>query len=314
MGSADASTVIDKLAAAIVRETDGSKVLSVEARAASMYWKVWKDVPVRFARRNPERLGPNGRWRPGRSDLWLTFGPRASLLTGKPFRATTPGNALLNYLYALLESEMTVALLAAGLDPGIGMFHVDMDGRSSLALDAIEAARPHVDYWLLAYLASSAFANRDFTELSDGEVRLTHPLTSHLAHSGALWQKACEPIAYWLAQSFSRAIGVGGMLTDDRRIFVQQPIPPKQLEQVPMLNTLTPLPAFSGPARVRRPIPLQGGLKDNPVPLACWECGKALVGKRLSFCSNECARTFPVDQLYWQQGVAFPMTAMGDGK
>ena len=39
-------------------------------------------------------------------------------------------------------------------------------------------------------------------------VRLTHKLTSHLACSGGLWQKACEPIAPWLAQSFSRAAGV----------------------------------------------------------------------------------------------------------
>ena len=28
---------------------------------------------------------------------------------------------------------MTVALYAAGLDPGIGMFHVDVEGRSSLS-------------------------------------------------------------------------------------------------------------------------------------------------------------------------------------
>ena len=103
---------------------------------------------------------------------------------------------------------MTVALLAAGLDPGIGIFHSDIDRRSSLTLDAIEAARPYVDDWLFAYLASSAFANRDFTEVSDGEVRLTHPLTSHLAHSGALWQNACEPIARWLADSVSLAAGV----------------------------------------------------------------------------------------------------------
>jgi CRISPR-associated protein Cas1 len=119
-------------------------------------------------------------------------------LTRKPHRATTPGNALLNYLYAILESEVTVALLAAGLDPGIGMFYADIDGRSSPALDAIEAARPHVDYWLHAYLASSAFANCDFAELSDGEVRLTHPLNSQ-------WRKVCQPIADWLAQSFFRA-------------------------------------------------------------------------------------------------------------
>jgi hypothetical protein len=62
----------------------------------SIYWKLWKNVPVRFARRNPQRLGTNGRWRHGRSDLWLTFGSRASLLTGNPIRATTLGNAPLN--------------------------------------------------------------------------------------------------------------------------------------------------------------------------------------------------------------------------
>jgi hypothetical protein len=173
-------------------------VLSAEARAALIYWKLWADVPVRFARRNPKRPGPTGRWRPGRPDPWLTFGPRASQLTGKPFRATTPGNSLLNFLYALLASEMRVALHAVGLDPGIGLFHADADGRSSLALDSIEAVRPHVDCWLADYLAASVFANHDFTELSDGEVRIAPPLNSHLAHTVALWRKACEPVAHWL--------------------------------------------------------------------------------------------------------------------
>jgi CRISPR-associated endonuclease Cas1 len=310
MGSADASTAIDKLAAAIVRETNGSKVLSLEAHAASVYWKLWKDVPVRFARRNPQRLGSDGRWRPGRSELWLTFGPRASLLTGKPFRATTPGNALLNYLYALLASEMTVALLAVGLDPGIGMFHADRDGRSSLAFDAIEAARPHVDHWLLAYLASSAFANRDFTELPDGEVRLSHPLNSHLSHTAALWRKVCEPIANWLAQSFSQAVGAGPVLTDDNTLMVQQAIPPERSKRELRLDPMTPLPAFSGPARGRWPIPLQRGLRNDPVPLVCWECGKALAGRRLGFCSNDCAKAFPVDHLRsLAKGLALPVTA-----
>jgi hypothetical protein len=199
---------------------------------------------------------------------------------------------------------MTVALLAAGLDPGIGMFHVDMDGRSSLALDAIEAARPHVDYWLFAYLASTAFANRDLAELSDGEVRLTHPLTSHLAHSGALWQKACEPIAHWLAQSFSRAAGVSRVLTDDRMIrVVPRAVPPKLSDEGSRFDPLTPPPAFSGPPRGRLKMPLRGALKDNPVALMCWECGKALVGRRIRFCSNGCARAFPVDLLYGRRRI-----------
>jgi CRISPR-associated endonuclease Cas1 len=311
LGSTSASAAINRLVAGAEREAEGRKLLSWESRAASIYWKLWKDVPVRFARRNPHRLGPNGRWRPGRSEQWLTFGQRASLLTGEPHRATTPGNALLNYLYAVLEAEMTVALLAVGLDPGIGMFHADLDRRSSLALDAIEAIRPHVDYWLLAYLASSAFANRDFTEVSDGEVRLTHPLNSQLAHTAALWRTVCEPVASWLAQSFRSAGGTGAVLAGNRKINVVQTMLSKLLRQ--SADPLTLLPAFTGPPRGRMPLPLQGTLKDNPVPLACWECGKALVGKRRRFCSNECARAFPIDQLSSAPRQALPMAATSDG-
>jgi CRISPR-associated protein Cas1 len=295
MGSTNASATINKLAAGAERETEGRRLLSWESRAASIYWKLWRDLPVRFARRNPQRLGPNGRWRPGRSELWLTFGQRASILTGEPYRATTPGNSLLNYLYAVLEAEMTVALLAKGLDPSIGMFHADLDRRSSLALDAIEAVRPHVDYWLLGYLASSAFANRDFTEVSDGEVRLTHPLNSQLAHTAALWRTVCEPIATWLAQSFSRVTGFGAVLADSRKNGMAHGMPSKLVGASSRANPLTLLPGFIGPSRGRLPIPLQGVLQDNPVPLACRECGRALVGKRRRFCSNECARAYPVD-------------------
>jgi CRISPR associated protein Cas1 len=189
----------------------------------------------------------NGRWRPGRTDLWLTFGQRASLLTKSPHRATTPGNALLNYPCALLASEMNVALLAAGLDPGISMFHADFDDRSSLALDAIEAARPHVDYRLLGFLEASTFTNRDFIELSDGEIRLTHPLNAHLAYTTALWRKACQPIAGWLAQSFFRAAGLGAVMGEDGRIHAPHRIPPKPFEQERRLDPPT------GPLRVFMP-------------------------------------------------------------
>ncbi len=295
LGSVDASAVISALAGALASETDGAKVLAVEARAASIYWKLWEAMPLRFARHNPQRLAANGRWRPGRVDAWLTFGPRGSLLTGRPFRATTPGHALLNYLYAILETEMTIALLAAGLDPGIGMFHADVDRRMSLALDAIEAVRPYVDCWLAAYLASSVFANRDFAELPDGEIRLTHPLSSHLAMTAALWRKACEPVAAWLAQSFGRAAGMSTRpKIDDRAILVPGTFPQVFSEQgcsVPPLPA--PLPAFFAPGRGHRPPPLRGGLKDDPVPRACHECGRALTsGSKTRFCSATCVSIY----------------------
>ena len=294
MGSADAGGAIGGLAEEIARETDARKVLTVEARAASIYWKLWENVPVRFARRNPQRLAPNGRWRPGRHESWLTFGARSSLLTGRPHRASTPGNALLNYLYGVLAGEMTVALFAVGLDPGIGMFHSDIDRRSSLALDAIEATRPYVDYWLMEYLASSVFANRDFTELPDGEVRLAHPLNAHLAHTAALWRKACEPVADWLARSFGRAAGNGAALVVGSRMsLMPQQAPASVLGQDRPLKALpSPLPTFLAPSRGHRPMSLRAGLREVPVPRMCHECGKALTSRQPKFCSEGCAVAF----------------------
>ena len=39
--------------------------------------------------------------------------------------------AILNYLYAVLEAESRIALLAIGLDPGIGILHTDQRARDS---------------------------------------------------------------------------------------------------------------------------------------------------------------------------------------
>jgi CRISPR-associated protein Cas1 len=53
-------------------------------------------------------------------------------------------NAALSYGYALLASEATTALRAAGLDPAIGLLHADHERRPSLALDIMEEFRPLV--------------------------------------------------------------------------------------------------------------------------------------------------------------------------
>jgi CRISPR/Cas system-associated endonuclease Cas1 len=39
-------------------------------------------------------------------------------LTGGPRLAANPANAVLNYIYALLEGEATLAARLVGLDPG----------------------------------------------------------------------------------------------------------------------------------------------------------------------------------------------------
>lgn len=296
MGFAEAGAAIGKMAATMALEGDGRRALAAEAEAAWIYWNLWERMPIRFARRNPQRLGTNGRWRSGRPDLWLTFGSRTSLLSGKPSRATTPGNCLINYLYAILESEMTIALLARGLDPGIGIFHADIGGRASLALDAIEAVRPYVEFWLFTYLQSTAFANRDFHELPDGEVRVSHPLHAHLTHTAALWRKACEPVAEWLAQSFVRAGNVD---------LVHAALSPPAAwrsrakhEPRPLIPTLTtPLPSFITATRGRRMsapsvLKQRAAVKEEPVSAMCWECGRALSPDRRTFCGDDCAENY----------------------
>jgi hypothetical protein len=160
--------------------------------------------------------------------------------------------------------------------------------------------RPYVDAWLLAYLASSAFANRDFHELADGEIRLTHPLSAHLGHTTAHWRNVCEPVAIWLARAFSgfaplietRAADV--FARTEAGAALQQSIPHHSAPTIPALSP--PMPAFLGPIRGhiqrRNVLKLRGGLRDDPMPRACFECGRALQWQQRRFCSADCAKIF----------------------
>lgn len=105
--------------------TNRDELRLAEGLAAAVYWTAWAPVPVRFVRRDIARV-PEG---------WLTFGARRSPLTGNPRLAANPANAILNYLYAILEAEARLACLAVGLDPGLGVLHADLKARDSLALD-----------------------------------------------------------------------------------------------------------------------------------------------------------------------------------
>ncbi|MFT4136282.1 CRISPR-associated endonuclease Cas1 [Microbacterium sp.] len=53
-------------------------------------------------------------------------------------------NAALGYGYAMLLGECVAALVAAGMDPAIGLLHGPEDRRPSLALDLMEEFRPYV--------------------------------------------------------------------------------------------------------------------------------------------------------------------------
>jgi CRISPR-associated endonuclease Cas1 len=172
---------IDRLDAASTIE----HLRAVEAEAALAYWGAWARVPVQFARREAARIPAH----------WLTFGRRASLVTGTSRRATNPANAILNYLYAIAEAEARLAALAVGCDPGLGIMHADQRSRDSLACDLMEPVRPAVDAWVLDLLGSRTFRRSDFFETREGVCRIMPPLTRLLAETAPRWAAAVAPIA-----------------------------------------------------------------------------------------------------------------------
>lgn len=54
-------------------------------------------------------------------------------------------NALLNYAYGMLYGKIEGALIIAGIDPYLGVFHSDMHNRPVLVFDMIEPYRPWAD-------------------------------------------------------------------------------------------------------------------------------------------------------------------------
>jgi len=111
-------------------------------------------------------------------------------LTLAPRNAANPLNAILNYLYTLLEVETRIALIARGLDCGLALFHRDEANRASLAADVMEPVRPHVDAFVLNLARTRTFSAKDFAETRDGARRLASPLAQELAPTMATWRRS----------------------------------------------------------------------------------------------------------------------------
>lgn len=86
---------------------------------------------------------------------------------------TDPVNAMLSFAYALLVRDTTVACLAAGLDPQVGLLHRPRHGRPSLALDLAEEFRPLIgDSTVITAINNGEVRPRDFVRRG-GAVALT---------------------------------------------------------------------------------------------------------------------------------------------
>lgn len=168
----------------------------IESQAARAYWQAWSDVPIRWPRKDEPRVPAH----------WKRFSSRISPLTHSPRLAANPPNAILNFLYSVLEAESRLALAALGLDPGIGLLHVDTPNRDSLASDLMEVCRARVDAFLLNWLQSEHLRKSDFWEDRNGNCRLVSALAIKLAQTSDTWRKLVAPTAEYVAQELWSSI------------------------------------------------------------------------------------------------------------
>jgi hypothetical protein len=129
---------------------------------------------------------------------WLRFGSRHSPITGGPRLAINPPNAVLNYVFALAESECRLALCSCGLDPGIGFVHLDTANRDSLALDLLETIRPSIEAWLLHWITRESLRRSDFFETGSGNCRLRSGICSQLSETAPTWGRLVAPWAEYV--------------------------------------------------------------------------------------------------------------------
>lgn len=163
-----------------------------EARAGAAYWIGWHGVQMQFPKKDAPRVPAH----------WLTFGSRTSPLSGfSPRLAVNPLNAILNYLYAILEAETRLAIAAMGLDPGMGFLHVDNERRDSLACDLMEIARPNVDAFLFDWVSRAPFKRDWFFEQRNGNCRLMSDFAASLSETAPMWNRIVGPTVEWLARA-----------------------------------------------------------------------------------------------------------------
>jgi len=190
-GDDDSATAIAAVRARLATADRTDQIRLFEAHAAVVYWNCWRAIPIRFPDADLARVPAH----------WRTFRGRASPLTGSPRLSVNPANAILNYLYAVVESEARLAAVALGLDAGLGVLHADTNARDSLACDLMEPIRPAVDAYVADWLLHHPLRRKWFFEERNGSCRLMGSFVERLSATAPTWAQMIGPLAERLAQA-----------------------------------------------------------------------------------------------------------------
>ncbi|MBM3852818.1 MAG: CRISPR-associated endonuclease Cas1, partial [Verrucomicrobia bacterium] len=138
-------------------------LLGLEGAAALVYFRNFAGM-IKTGAGDPDEipgLGPTApaTASPGQGTFTFDFKTR----NRRPPR--DPVNALLSLAYSLLARDCTVAALAVGFDPYIGLFHQPRFGRPALALDVMEEFRPLIaDSTVLTAINNRLLSPADFVQ------------------------------------------------------------------------------------------------------------------------------------------------------
>ncbi|HVR45249.1 MAG TPA: CRISPR-associated endonuclease Cas1 [Candidatus Binatia bacterium] len=128
MGKSTATAQIHACKTGLTETTTLVDFLALEGRAAQVYWDLLVETPLPWRPRALKRIPAH----------WAAISPRTDGKRERVRDATDPWNAILNYCYTLLEVETRVACEAVGLDPDLGLIHVDDRLRESFIYDLLE--------------------------------------------------------------------------------------------------------------------------------------------------------------------------------
>jgi len=151
-------------------------IACLEANAAAAYFRAWRGIPIKW-------LGTSRRPIP---ESWKEIGQRTSPfhLTGN-HNASHPVNAILNYAYTVLQSEIQINAVLEGYDPTIGIMHEGSDGSAAFVFDLMEPERPAIDRKILEFVTRHVFHPTDFVIRSNGVCRLNPELAGSVIYQTA---------------------------------------------------------------------------------------------------------------------------------
>ncbi len=128
-------------------------LMTLEGRIAAVYWneltKIFEKLCTDFS-----------------------FDGRKNKINSRNYNASDEINALLNYGYAILESEIKKAINSTGLDPAVGFLHEVAPSKEPLVYDIQELFRWMIDLSVIQLLEEHSLKKSDFIITENYHTRL----------------------------------------------------------------------------------------------------------------------------------------------